>query len=261
MSSDIRLVAVDMDGTLLNSRKELPAGFIPWVRGHSGIKTVIASGRQYYTLEHDFSSIMDHLIFIAENGALVFEKGKNVYSDVMSGKDISDCLLRLSSVPMATPILCGIRSAYLVEPDEEAKKGALSYYMRYCFTDDLRSVISTDSIVKIAVFFKDHGADGRIGYFDGLPGSLRTVISGDSWIDISNKSVNKGNAIKAIQRRYGISPEESMAFGDYLNDVEMLQSCENSYCMENGHPDLKAIAKRIAPSNDDDGVMRILDTL
>ena len=48
---NIKLVAVDMDGTLLNSKKEMPEEFIPWVKSHPEIKTVIASGRQYYTLE------------------------------------------------------------------------------------------------------------------------------------------------------------------------------------------------------------------
>ena len=50
----IKLVAVDMDGTLLSSANEVPEDFIPWVRSHPDIRTVIASGRQYFTLEHDF---------------------------------------------------------------------------------------------------------------------------------------------------------------------------------------------------------------
>ena len=73
--------------------------------------------------------------------------------------------------------------------------------------------------------------------------------------------VNKGNAIKAIQDKYGITPEQSMAFGDYFNDMEMLQNCTESYCMENGHPTIKATAKHIAQSNDDNGVMKVLNTL
>ena len=75
-TEDIKLVAIDMDGTLLDSQKKMPEDFIPWVQSHPEIKTVIASGRQYYTLEHDMFPIKDSLIFIAENGGLVFEKGK-----------------------------------------------------------------------------------------------------------------------------------------------------------------------------------------
>ena len=52
-----------------------------------------------------------------------------------------------------------------------------------------------------------------------------------------------------------------MAFGDYLNDYTLLQSCGESYAMANAHPDLKAIAKYVTASNDEDGVMKILRTL
>lgn len=260
-TEDIKLVAIDMDGTLLDSQKKMPEDFIPWVQSHPEIKTVIASGRQYYTLEHDMFPIKDSLIFIAENGGLVFEKGKTIYRNVMRKKDISDCLSLISQVPGATPILCGTNSAYLKEPDEQVKKGALIYYFRHNFVKDMLHIISEDQIVKIAVYFKDKSAEASIKYFSNVNASLDVVISGDSWIDISNSSVNKGNAIKAIQDKYGITPDQSMAFGDYFNDMEMLQNCTESYCMENGHPTVKATVKHIAQSNDDNGVMKVLNTL
>ena len=87
------------------------------------------------------------------------------------------------------------------------------------------------------------------------------MVSGDSWIDIANASANKGAGIAAIQRKYQIKPEECMAFGDYLNDVELLKSCGESYCMENGHPRLKEIARHIAPSNNECGVMQVINQL
>ena len=61
-----------------------------------------------------------------------------------------------------------------------------------------------------------------------------------------------------IQQKLGISPEECMAFGDYLNDCELLQAVGESYAMENAHPALKKLARYIAPGNDDNGVMRVV---
>ena len=69
---NIKLVALDMDGTLLDSNKRQPPDFMDWVKAHPAIKTVIASGRQYYTLVKDFIPIKDQLIYIAENGGIVF---------------------------------------------------------------------------------------------------------------------------------------------------------------------------------------------
>lgn len=57
MHSSIQLVALDMDGTLLNSSKQLPADFIDWVRNHPSIQTVISSGRQYYNLVSLFEPV------------------------------------------------------------------------------------------------------------------------------------------------------------------------------------------------------------
>ena len=98
-------------------------------------------------------------------------------------------------------------------------------------------------------------------HFADIQPHLTAVLSGGCWIDIANQSVNKGAAITAIQQKYGIDRAECMAFGDYLNDVELLKSCEESYCMANGHPDLKKIAKHIADSNDNNGVLKILTQL
>ena len=189
---NIKLVAVDMDGTLLNSKKEMPEEFIPWVKSHPEIKTVIASGRQYYTLERDFLPIRDNLAFIAENGGLVFEKGEIIFKDEIDKQDVLKAMR----------------------------------------------------------------------YFENIGEKLTAVLSGASWIDIANKTESKGNAIKAICEKYGIAHTEAMGFGDYLNDMSLLESCGESYCMKNGHPTLKALAKYVTEkTNDENGVMEVLKTL
>ena len=83
-------------------------------------------------------------------------------------------------------------------------------------------------------------------------------FSGANWVDVMKPGVNKGRAMQMLQRIKGISPDECMAFGDYLNDLELLQSVTESYAMENALPELKVISKHIAPPNDDDGVMRVV---
>ena len=73
--------------------------------------------------------------------------------------------------------------------------------------------------------------------------------------------ITKGAGIRALQKQLNILPEECMAFGDYMNDYDMLTACDESYAMENAHPDLKKIAKHIAPSNEEEGVMQVLRQL
>lgn len=258
---NIKLVALDMDGTLLDSNKKLPSDFMNWVTQHPQIKTVIASGRQYYTLVKDFLPIQDSLIYVAENGGLVFEKEEILYKNEMKKEDIFQCLKRIDSVKGTTPIICGAKSAYMRPAKEAVLKEVQIYYDHLKQTNELYEAANQDTIVKIAIFVEEKQAESAMKYFQDIESHLTAVLSGDSWIDISNCTVNKGIAVAAIQEIYKISKQESMAFGDYLNDAELFKHCEESYCMENGHPDLKLLAKHLTASNDNDGVMNVLRCL
>ena len=68
--------------------------------------------------------------------------------------------------------------------------------------------------------------------------------------------VSKGSAIKKVREICGWDKSECMCFGDYLNDYEMMFECGESFAMANAHEDLKKAAKHIAPSNDENGVMK-----
>ena len=114
---------------------------------------------------------------------------------------------------------------------------------------------------------KARGHDITIAAFSGFEkliaenGLKYYPLSGDVMklmANVMKPGVNKGRAMQMLQSIKGISPDKCMAFGDYLNDWELLQSVTESYAMENALPELKAIAKHIAPPNDDDGVMRVV---
>lgn len=258
---DIRLIALDMDGTLLDSKKQLPPDFCDWVRTHTNIKTVIASGRQYYTLIKDFKNMQNELIFVAENGGLVFEKGEIIYCDEMKKEDVRNSLKMIEKEEVFSPIVCGADSAYMLQKDKDVYDETAVYYEHLKLVKNFDDVILQDKIIKIAIFVRGRQAAQMMSFFYKLENHLASVLSGDRWIDISNRTVSKGVAVAAIREKYGINKQQSMAFGDYLNDVSLMESCEESYCMENGHPELKKKAKYIADSNDNNGVMKILSRL
>ena len=141
------------------------------------------------------------------------------------------------------PVLGCEKTSYIENPLEYVMNDVAQYNVRLETVDDIKSVVGKDNILpKLA----------------DISGDLKAVLSAESWVDVINANVNKGNAIKVIQEIYGISPEECVAFGDYMNDYEMLQNCGESYAMENAHDEIKKVAKYIAPSNDDEGVMQVL---
>ncbi len=260
-NTKIKLIATDMDGTLLDSHKRLPPTFKSWVLAHGDIKTVIASGRQYYALERDFRDIKDHLIFIAENGSLVFHKGKIIFQNVMKKEDIFRVLDLLQNVPSCMPLLCGVNSAYRLMSEDKELFQATMYYERLKQVENLYAVAEKEKIVKLAIYFREQKAEQSSIYFSSLPEHLKAVVSGVSWIDIANADANKGRALLAIMEKYGITKEESMAFGDYFNDVEMLDEVKYSIATANAHPDIKKRVSYITLSNDEQGVMKVLEKI
>ena len=152
---DIRLIACDMDGTLLDDEGAIHNDFWPLIdRLHArGILFCPASGRQYYSLLERFGPIADELIFIAENGTYVVQKGIELSSDSLNDDDARS-MIRVTrelrqSEPGVNMVLCGKRSAYIESTDPAFAREIAKYYLRLEAVPDLLAV--RDDILKIAV--------------------------------------------------------------------------------------------------------------
>ena len=260
---EIKLIATDMDGTLVNDAKEVPASFAPWVLSHPDQQMVIASGRPYYTNEELFKEIKEHLIFIGDNGGLIYQRGQILAKAGITAEEAEFCLNLFKDEPLANPILCGASQAICHDPagDQNFLKQLDTYYIKRRYVEDLDAEVNSDEIIKFTAYIEGGEAERIYRQLPEMPGNLSAVLAGPEWIDIVNKDANKGAAMKKIANLKGIKKEETLAFGDYLNDLTMLEAAGTSYAMVNGHPDLKKIADHIAPSNNDEGVMQILRKL
>ncbi|MCL2198367.1 MAG: HAD family hydrolase [Defluviitaleaceae bacterium] len=251
----IKMIITDMDGTLLNSEKKSPIGIKNYIeRLHErGVKFVIASGRQYYNLRTFFLG-QDHMVsYISENGALIFENGKNIYAAKMEEKHLRDSIAKIKDIKGAYPIYCGIENAYIMDEESVFLSHAKMYYEHLKIISDI-SQIADDIICKIAVF-DEIGAETNSYPILQMEEHMQVTLSGHNWVDITEKGVNKGHALSVLQKKHNLKPNECIAFGDYLNDCDMMALCEYSYAMANAHPDLKKICRYETASNDDDGVM------
>ncbi|MGL5965419.1 MAG: HAD family hydrolase, partial [Fusobacteriaceae bacterium] len=92
-------------------------------------------------------------------------------------------------------------------------------------------------------------------YFSEDSDRLQVVVSGKHWMDFMHTDSNKGEAIKKVLEILNIDKDETVAFGDYLNDLEMMKVVGHSYAMENAHDEIKKIAKYITLSNNNSGVI------
>ncbi|MCQ2969372.1 MAG: Cof-type HAD-IIB family hydrolase [Clostridium sp.] len=254
----IKFIATDMDGTLLNSNNEIHKDFYNVFQSlkEKDIIFAAASGRQYYNLLERFKDIKDDMMFIAENGTFVVYKGSELIVNALE-KNIAKELIKIGrTIPNSYVILCGKTSAYIENDDERLIKETAKYYERYKIVKDLTTV--DDDILKVTICDFNGSENNSNNYFNEYRDKVQITVSGKIWLDMVAKGVNKGVAINEIQELLNIDYNETMVFGDYLNDLEMMSSAYHSYAMANAHDTLKKAARFIAKSNDENGVVHAI---
>ena len=259
----IKLIASDMDGTLLTTDKRLPQDFTPVVRAlkEKGVSFCIASGRQYASLRRDLEELASDLIFIAENGALIMEHDEQLFIEALDACDLPAIVRAAEGLDQVYPVICRSNAALVDRSASEAFVAELRMYYEQTFVVDDLAGICADfrDVCKVAFYDAGDAATHALPVLlDRLGAHHAVILSGANWVDVMKPGVNKGRAMRMLQRLKGISPDECMAFGDYLNDLEMLQSVTESYAMENALDEIKRVSKHIAPRNDEDGVMCVV---
>lgn len=257
--AEIRLVATDMDGTLLNSKHELSPDFYPVFQTlkENNIVFVAASGRQYYNLEKTLEAVKDDVVFAAENGSYVMFRGEELHIQAIDHETVRRLVRIARDIPNSYPVICGKKKAYVENPEPELIDHLKLYFERYEVVPDLTAV-EDDEFLKFTVCDLAGSEANSFQHYRSFQDDFQVKISGPIWLDISHKDANKGRAMEVIQQKFGVTADQTMAFGDYLNDAEMLQKAHYSYAMANAHPDIKKIARYQAGSNDENGVVQVL---
>ena len=258
----IKLVVTDIDGTLLDDNKNLSPDF--WETAgqlaQKGIIFSVASGRQYHALRNQFAPIADDMLFISDNGACAVYKNRELFTESLDPEAARNFIKIGRAITGARPVLCG-KTATRIENDEENLITELKrFYVELQRVDDLTQV--GDTILKVTMFdFFDVEKNVR-PHFRQYEQQYRIIPSDKLLLDISTLAASKGAALRRIQRQLGISPEETLVFGDYLNDLEMMQEAAHSYAMKNAHPEVIKAARFVTEhDNNNHGVVRTIRKL
>lgn len=248
-----------MDGTLLDSNGILNPEFFTAFEdlNSEDIMFVAASGRQYYNLLKLFTPIKDKVIFIAENGTYVLFNSQELLIVDIPIEKAREVIREVRGIEGAYPVLCGKNKAYIEDYHPDFVKQTYTYYEKCDIVSDLMNV-TDDKFLKIAVYDFQGSAINSYPVLEHFNNSLKVVVSGSNWLDVSHRDANKGNALKLIQSYFSVTPDECIAFGDQMNDAEMLQSAVYSYAMENASEELKCYARYTAPSNEPGGVLSVI---
>lgn len=255
----IKLIATDMDGTLLDANSKINPEFDEVFKKllEKDIKFAVASGRQYMRLREDFKEYAEDIVFIGDNGSIVMYRDKEIFSQTMKDGDVDKVIKGVRDLNGSRIVLSGKKEAYFythkIDMIEEIEK----YYKQFKIIHDFEAI--DDQILKIAIYVPED-IDAKYKEFlkEDWSKNVKISVSGANWIDIYNKNTNKGVAMNKIQEKFGISRDETMAFGDYYNDVELLEEAAHSYAMENSPENFKQYARFIAKSNEENGVLEMI---
>lgn len=239
----IRMIASDLDGTLLEPVEHLPDGLFDTLEelDKLGITFVAASGRQYDNLRRLFAPAARRMGFICENGALNMLRGKEIKLQGIEREMGLAIIRRLMELPVC--ILVSGRHTCYVSPENRAFTDDMVYRLRNTIAVVDRLDQIDDDFLKISAFAPDGVASFAPALEREWSHRLNAVVSGRCWFDFGTASKETG--IKALMETLSLAPDEVVAFGDQFNDVTMLDAVGHPYLMENASQQLKTRGYRL----------------
>lgn len=256
----VKLIACDLDGTLLPPTKIIPEETFPLIEKLTAQGGVFApaSGRQLPNLLKLFSSVKDKIAVIAENGGLVYYRGKIIYENPTPAEDVLRALKIIRTVKGLYPVISCAECAYYEDDNPRFIQVLKRSYSSESKVDSLEEIAKNKAAIKISVWDELPAAEhGGIVLPPKIKG-LRTMISGYDWLDVSVSSANKGRALQALMEHLGVNKTQCAAFGDHMNDYEMLLASGLPFVTANAYPPLKEKIGEVIPSNADFGVIKKL---
>ncbi|WP_299251957.1 HAD family hydrolase [uncultured Lacinutrix sp.] len=256
--SEVKLIVTDLDGTLLNSKHEISDVFFELFEQikSEGILFVAASGRPYYSMVNKFAKIKDDIIIVSENGGIAIKNDELFLSSPIANDHFKEISELIKNIEDSHAVFCAKNQAYVLSDSILLLDLLKEYYPKYSLISNPSEI--KEPIYKVALFHEESSERFIYPHVKHIEDRFKVKVSANHWVDISENIANKGHAISLIQKKHNITPEETMAFGDYNNDIEMLKLAKFSYAMENAHPKVKATANFETKSNNENGVEHVL---
>ena len=271
----IRLVAIDLDGTLLNSQREISRANRDALQAANkrGVQILIVTGRRFHSARPFVEQLPFPVTLITSNGALIGSStGKVLYRDLLPRQVARQILAAAPAYrPYAVAIFDLPGRGQIMMQDNAVPEGPLGWYLAnspHCVAQvaDLEAAITT---APLQVMF-----GGPPAYIESVEPLLRASPAGSrvhlTWtkyltraisiLDVMNQGCSKGRSLKLWAERCGIDPSEVMAIGDNYNDMEMLQFAGRPVLMANSSPGLAREGWAVTRSNDQDGVAEAIES-
>lgn len=263
MKNEIKLIASDIDGTLINDENKLPDNFYKLLEEleKRNIIFVAASGRSTQSIQFAINKPSDNLYFISNNGAILEHGGKISYANKFTKKDIEVIMDSFRQSEEVSIFATSSTASYVEKHPDHCSETFNDYFYNLKIVDNINKV--EDDIVKISMYSEDNSMENfELESTQSLKDKYFLVKAGAYFIDIMRDDSNKGNALEILLKQLDIHQKNTIGFGDYPNDIHMLEVVGKSYAMKEAHPDVRLMADEIIGSNNDNSVIKkIIDLL
>jgi len=256
-----RLVATDLDGTLVHSDGSITARTRAVLAelDSRGIPVVFVTARPLRWMDDLWGDVGRHGLAVVSNGAILYDVAAREVREV-TGIGATAGLVLCEAISAAVPgasfaleCLAGFRQ----EPSF-----AVSHHVPEDSQIGQLAELWTEPAVKLLVRSDEMGPDELRSAVIAVAGDAATPTwSGDWFVEISAAGITKAATLAKVADELGVVPEDVVVFGDMPNDLPMLAWAGTSYAVANAHPSVLDAADHRAPSNDDDGVAVVLGTI
>ena len=252
----IKLIASDMDGTLLNSNKHLSPsihGILNKLR-EKGIIFVAISGRDIFSLKEIFKDVEEDIVYASNNGNYITYKDEVIFENYIDNSMVDKVAKIIRKKDKHNTIYCSKDTIYSesIIPGIVGRK----WNLKVKYVRDITKV--EDKILKITTFGAEKIINRALEAVSELNDKLMITKSGTTCFDICRLGGTKKQGINILQEIFNVGYNETMVFGDHMNDLEMMSSAYYSYAMENAEEEVKKNARFIAGTNDNDGVINVI---
>lgn len=258
--NNYHVLFLDMDGTILRTDHSISDKTKEAIRTvqEKGMEVFLATGRPIHEIR-EIANELQIQSMIGYNGALGIYKGDIIVEQPMS-PHVIDHYLQVAQSNDNEMVLYTDTYNLFTNLDNERVKHFIDFFgFKNCHPFEINQKENILGITLINVTNKEIKLyDIAAEDIDFAPINIQGM---DHCFDVIRDQVNKGIAIQAILNKLHLSPDQAIAFGDGLNDIQMLSSVGAGFAMGNAHPDLLPFAKYQTKSVDEDGVYHGLKSL
>lgn len=263
--SDIRLICLDMDGTLLDDdHATVPQRNVTALRAadQRGAATVISSGRAWDLLREVDAQLRITKYAVLSNGAAVLDvaSGEWIYRNCLSDQVRVPLIELLLDWGVPFEIYCQGKNYIQADRKEQVLSCAFTPQFRRIlaeysqFPQHMNEALPAGAVEKIHVFYVPPERRQELVERALEWGPLSVTTSFQNNMEFTAPGANKGTAVQALCARLGLGPEQVMAFGDAGNDLELLRWAGWSFAMANATEEAKAAARYVTGTNHEAGV-------